>query len=103
MEEFLYMKLKVTKLETSKYELEVEVSEAKWSAAREKAFKKLAKDVTVQGFRKGKAPEHLVRAKIDPVKELDACLLYTSFRLNLKKYQSKKVSPKLKRKQNNYI
>ena len=39
--------------------------------AREKAFKKLAKDVTVQGFRKGKAPEHLVRAKIDPVKELD--------------------------------
>ncbi len=71
MEEFLYMKLKVTKLETSKYELEVEVSEAKWSAAREKAFKKLAKDVTVQGFRKGKAPEHLVRAKIDPVKELD--------------------------------
>lgn len=68
MEEFLYMKLKVTKLETSKYELEVEVSEAKWSAAREKAFKKLAKDVTVQGFRKGKAPEHLVRAKLIPLK-----------------------------------
>ncbi|OQC09741.1 MAG: Trigger factor [Tenericutes bacterium ADurb.Bin087] len=65
------MKLKVTKLETSKYELEVEVGENKWVEARTKAFKKLAKDVTVQGFRKGKAPEHLVRAKIDPVKELD--------------------------------
>lgn len=71
MEEFYHMKLKVNKLETSKYELEVEVGKDKWTDAREKAFKKLAKDVTVQGFRKGRAPEHLVRAKIDPVKELD--------------------------------
>ena len=68
------MKLNVTKTDTSTYDLEVELSSEKWAEARDKAFKKLAKDVTVQGFRKGKAPEHLVRAKIDPMKEIDEAI-----------------------------
>lgn len=74
MEEKLQMKLNVTNLEVGTYSLEVEVGTEKWAEAREKAFKKLAKDVTVQGFRKGKAPEHLVRAKVDPAKELDEAI-----------------------------
>lgn len=68
------MKLKVTELATSTYALEVEVSSEKWGEARKKAFKTLAKDITIQGFRKGKAPEHLVKAKIDPAKELDEAI-----------------------------
>src|SRR5690554_6754223 len=68
------MKLNVTKKETSVYELEVEVAKEAWLAARKKAFKKLAGEVTVQGFRKGKAPEHLVKDKIDPAKELDEAI-----------------------------
>lgn len=68
------MKLNVTKKETSVYELEVEVNSKTWLAARQKAFKKLAGEVTVQGFRKGKAPEHLVKDKIDPAKELDEAI-----------------------------
>ncbi len=68
------MKLTVTNKETGVFELEVEVSSEKWSAARHKAFKKLASEVTIQGFRKGKAPEHLVKDKIDPAKELDEAI-----------------------------
>ncbi|MDY0214182.1 MAG: trigger factor [Bacilli bacterium] len=68
------MKLNVTNKETGVYELEVEVSSEKWLAARQKAFKKLAGEVTVQGFRKGKAPEHLLKDKIDPAKELDEAI-----------------------------
>lgn len=65
------MKLNVTNMETGVYALEVEVGSTKWEEARAKAFKKLAQNVTVQGFRKGKAPEHLLKAKIDPAKELE--------------------------------
>ncbi len=65
------MKLEVTKVETCKYELQVEVEAPLWEEAQNKALKKLAKDVTVQGFRKGKAPEHLLRDKIAPGKILD--------------------------------
>lgn len=68
------MKLNVTNKETGVYELEVEVSSEKWLVARQKAFKKLAGEVTVQGFRKGKAPEHLLKDKIDPAKELDEAI-----------------------------
>lgn len=65
------MERKVTKLEHSHVEVLVTVDEANWKAAQEKAFKKLAANVTVDGFRKGKAPEHLVRGKVDPMKVLN--------------------------------
>lgn len=65
------MKLEVTKVETCKYELQVEVDAKVWADAQSKAFKKLAQDITVQGFRKGKAPEHLLRDKVAPGKVLD--------------------------------
>lgn len=48
------------KVETNKYELEITVDKDKFEDAVAKAFKKNAKNVNVPGFRKGKAPRHIV-------------------------------------------
>ena len=47
-------------VETNKYTLEVEVSPADFELALEKAYKKEGKNMTIQGFRKGKAPRALI-------------------------------------------
>lgn len=65
------MERKVTKLENCHTEVIVTVDEATWKDAQSKAFEKLAANVTVSGFRKGKAPAHLVRGKVDPMKVMD--------------------------------
>ena len=65
------MARKVTKLEHSHVEVLVTVDEANWKKAQEDAFKKIAANVTVDGFRKGKAPANLVKAKVDQVKVMD--------------------------------
>ena len=50
-----------TKTETAnRVELEVEVDAAAFEAAVERAYKKNIKKMVVPGFRKGKAPRHLV-------------------------------------------
>ncbi len=48
------------KLENSRVELEIAVDAAAFSDAVSKAFKKNAKNFNVPGFRKGKAPRHLI-------------------------------------------
>ena len=68
------MERKITKLEHSHVEVLVTVDEKSWKDAQKKAFDKQAANVTVDGFRKGKAPEHLVRAKIDQMKVLDEAI-----------------------------
>lgn len=68
------MKNTITKLETSTFQLDVEVEEAAWKAAQEKAFRKLASKVSVPGFRPGKAPQAMLRARVDPSKALDTAL-----------------------------
>ena len=68
------MERKVTKLEHSHVQVDVVVDEKTWKDAQEKAFNKLAENVTVDGFRKGKAPKNLVKAKIDPMKVLDEAI-----------------------------
>ena len=65
------MERKITKLEHSHVEVLVTVDQKAWKDAQKKAFDKQAANVTVDGFRKGKAPEHLVRAKVDQMKVLD--------------------------------
>lgn len=65
------MERKITKLENCRVQVDVVVDEATWKAAQEKAFKKVAADVTVDGFRKGKAPEALVRKHVDQMKVID--------------------------------
>lgn len=55
------MSLKSSKeLKANRYELEVEVSAEDFEKAIEKAFKKQAKNITVPGFRKGKAPRGFI-------------------------------------------
>lgn len=68
------MERKVTKLEHSHVQVDVVVDEKSWKDAQEKAFNKLAANVTVDGFRKGKAPKNLVKDKIDQMKVLDEAI-----------------------------
>lgn len=58
------MEKKVERLENCKSVINFKVNGSEWSAEIEKAYKKLEKKVTIPGFRKGKAPQNLVRAKI---------------------------------------
>ena len=68
------MERKVTKLEHSHVQVDVVVDEKTWKDAQEKAFNKLAENVTIDGFRKGKAPKNLVKARIDQMKVLDEAI-----------------------------
>ena len=55
------MALKETKkLETNRYELEITVDGEKFRAAIKEAYKQNAKKISLPGFRKGKAPYHMV-------------------------------------------
>lgn len=59
------MKRTVNKLENSQVEIIFAFDGDEWKEACKKSFNKLAKNVEVPGFRKGHAPENLVRAKVD--------------------------------------
>lgn len=65
------MERKVTKLENCHTEVLVTVDEKTWKDAQKKAFEKLAANVTVAGFRKGKAPVNLVKDKVNQVEVMD--------------------------------
>ena len=55
------MELKNTeKQEHSVVALTIEVTKAEFEAAKDKAFKKTGKNITVPGFRKGKAPRKMI-------------------------------------------
>ena len=62
------MERKVTKLENCHTEVLVNVDKDLWKKAQDKAFKKLAANVTVPGFRKGKAPVNMVKSHVDQMK-----------------------------------
>ena len=49
------------KLEKSLVEVQVSFSKEEWKAAQEEALAKLAKNVKIDGFRKGKAPVQMVK------------------------------------------
>ena len=59
------MERKINKLEHSHVEVVCTVDKENWKKAQDKAFKKLAANVEVKGFRKGKAPENLVRERVN--------------------------------------
>jgi len=65
------MKSEITKHEHGQMEITVDFSTEEFKAAQEVAIKKLIKDVTVKGFRKGQAPEALARKTIDPEKMIN--------------------------------
>ena len=62
------MERKVTKLEHCHTEVTVNVDKDLWKKAQEKAFKKLAANITVPGFRKGKAPINMVKSRVDQMR-----------------------------------
>ena len=60
------MNTKLTKKDTSIYEIEAKVEKEAWKEAQEKALKKLVQKVTIKGFRQGKAPIELAKERINP-------------------------------------
>ena len=68
------MKNTLTKLETSKFQLDVVVDEPSWKKAQDKAFTRLAAKVSLPGFRPGKAPIGMIRSRIDPSQVLSDAL-----------------------------
>ena len=68
------MERKIKKLEHSHVEVTCSVDEKTWKEAQEKAFKKVASNVEIPGFRKGKAPENLVKSKVDQVKVMNEAI-----------------------------
>ncbi len=65
------MKTKVKKLSDSRVEITVTLEAKELAAAREKAIKRLSKEIKVEGFRKGKVPAE-VAAKFIPENDLNA-------------------------------
>ncbi len=68
------MKSNVKELEPGKVRIECEVETKDWKAAQEKAFRKLAAKVVVPGFRAGKAPEAMLRARVDSSRIINAAI-----------------------------
>lgn len=62
------MERKVTKLEHCHTEVLVNVDKDLWKKCQQKAFNKLAANVTVPGFRKGKAPANMLKGRVDQMK-----------------------------------
>lgn len=60
------MKTTIKKLSDTKVELKVTLDPTDLGKAREKAIERLAKEVKLQGFRKGKAPASLVEKNLSP-------------------------------------
>lgn len=60
------MKTTLKKIAPGKTEVTAEIDRETWKNAQEKAYKKLSKDITVPGFRPGKAPEAMLRERVSP-------------------------------------
>ena len=58
------MKTSVETLEGNKVKLSVEVDEDEFEAAVDSAFKRIANEVRIPGFRPGKAPRKLLEARL---------------------------------------
>lgn len=59
------MKRVVNKVENSKVEVICDIETASWKEAQEKAFAKLAGNLEIKGFRKGKVPADIAKKHID--------------------------------------
>jgi trigger factor len=62
----IYMKALYEAKGNSQAELRVTVDGETWKKAQEKAFKKIAQNLQLKGFRKGHAPAELVRKRVNP-------------------------------------
>ena len=55
------MKTELTKLEGNVVELKVEFDSEEWKASQNKVLKRVAQNINVPGFRKGKAPVAMIK------------------------------------------
>src|SRR5215203_6178375 len=58
------MKATLETLEDNKVKLSVEVDESEFESAMDDAFRKIAREVRIPGFRPGKAPRRLLEARL---------------------------------------
>ncbi len=65
------MKINIIKLPKSEIEIEGELEADVFEGYFQKAFKKLAENVEIPGFRKGKAPENILLSKIPEINILE--------------------------------
>ena len=65
-EEYLMLK-STNNVEKNVYELEITIDGEKFEAAIQKAYLKQRKDITIKGFRKGKAPRAFIEKIIKPM------------------------------------
>ena len=87
------MKTKVKKLSDSRVELTVTLDAKDLKTAQEKALAKLAKEVKVEGFRKGKVPAE-VAAKFIPENDLNAEAIDIAVRTTvIEAFQKESKSP----------
>ena len=68
------MKKNINKLEHSVVELTFSFDGDEWTKAIKKSFSNIAKNVNVPGFRKGKAPEELVKSKVGQAEVLQGAI-----------------------------
>lgn len=68
------MKRVINKLENSKVEVICDIDQKVWKEAQEKAFEKLAKNLTVPGFRKGHVPADMARKHVETGKILNEAI-----------------------------
>lgn len=76
------MKINNKKLENAIVELTVAFDSEEWKATQEKALDKLAQNVKIDGFRPGKAPAAMVRARVSKASVLEEAtdmILQTKF------------------------
>ena len=64
------MEYVLTKKERAIVEAEVTIDGEVWAKAQKKSFNKLASELQIQGFRKGKVPHEMAKKYIDPRKVL---------------------------------
>ena len=78
------MKVTLEKAEKNTVVMEITVPATELDTAYEKAAKKVAKEVNIPGFRKGKVPKNILEKYVGETVLLEeACLLYTSEILTL--------------------
>lgn len=54
----------INKIEDGKIELKVQIEDEAWKQAQDKAFNKIAQKVEIKGFRKGQAPNNMIRQHV---------------------------------------
>jgi trigger factor len=84
------MEHSVKLLENSKAEITLVFNQDEWKKAQSNAFKKLSADIKIDGFRPGKAPEHLLKGRINTSKLYDTAinaLLPDAYSLAIKEHK----------------